>query len=237
MNQKGLSTVLMLSFLPILLSIVLLFMAIFLVFKFRSQTQYICQTQLLKLQNQNEKTIQELFRLNPKATKLRLQLISQQAKLFIAVANLNFPAITFYKIQIEKTKAQQLLLEIQQKNILTQNQLQNQIQIIQLQNLIRNNFAELSQINFFLLNAHQFQIQSQTRSLAVEKVWSGNGAAYQRKNGFSEKQTLSVNWKYQMQSNLNWSSTQQNIEYQNACSATIEQKGLQWISNLKKVKF
>ena len=237
MNQKGLSTVMMLSFLPILLSVLLLFMSVFLIFQFRSETQYLCQTQLLKLQNRNEKTIQDLFRLNPKANKLRLQLISQQAKLFLAVANLNFPAITYYKIQIEKTKAQQMMLEIQQKNILMQNQILNQMQILKTEKLIRTEFIDLSQINFFLLKAELFQIHSEIQDLAVEKVWSGNGAAYQRKNRFSDQQLLSVKWNYQMQTNLKWNGSQQNIQYQNACSATLEQKGLKWISNLKKVKF
>jgi hypothetical protein len=89
-DQKGFATVLLLTFLPVLLAglFFLLFSQYYL--KNWMQSLYICRTELLSAQEMTAKYLKRLMDLNPMAKSLRLALQMAQIQLAAAIAIENY---------------------------------------------------------------------------------------------------------------------------------------------------
>lgn len=118
-SQGGFLVVLFLSILPLCITLLTAAFTLAFYFEFQNHTRYLCQKQLIHIQQQNAKALKELTKLNPKARKLRRQVkrTRKQIAKAIIIAPQVVPAL---KAKLALLKAQQLQLAIKQ-NIIIKN--------------------------------------------------------------------------------------------------------------------
>lgn len=193
-NQKGFALVILLAFLPVLIS------AFFLVFTFNGfvekdlKLKHICRSEGIAGQTKVAPLLSQLLRLNPPALLLKAQFEKAQLELQVAIASENPVAIAKAVARLERILQKRKELDSKQKQIINQSNLLLGNFHAQTKTMI---FRELHQgSKAFTLN--QTTLQGKAPRLAVEAESFDLAPTYRTVENFSAAQSLSHEWQYQM---------------------------------------
>lgn len=210
-SEKGFLTVTLLALLPLLIAVgVALSFSSRLLFQWH-QTHKICRSESMGLQNQLGMLLKSLLLLNPQAHKLRLDKIATAAKLAMAVANANPPAITLYTAKLKMIQAKQAQLDRQQKLILATAKTR----------LIKWQVAMSLKLRTKIQGP--LRLESSNREALAVEPWPKGALAptYRTKENFAQQQMVGATWAKPIRGE---------------CFATLQQRRLSWKPVLSEAK-
>lgn len=155
-NQKGFVGVFLIAFLPLIISLLLLFYHTLAMVKIEQNVLHQCRKLQIEDLNKTKEIINKILKLNPRALQLRFKYKMALVKLALAYASENPVAIAAAHKHLHSVQAQRELLETTQQSffkagqfILVQNQMrvlaQSQIEFLKTSNLI-NLYFDLKMI-------------------------------------------------------------------------------------------
>lgn len=234
-NNQGFALISLLTILPLILAIALITFSIIDILKKDLEMKYLCRTDLLSAQRENEKSIQSLFKLNRRSTSLRSKKLNTQKALALAIARADPVATAASKARLAIIHGQQIALAAEQNSLIILANQQMKIRQRNLELKVRNSFRNrpTASINYQLTS-----LKSSKTSLAVRPTHSDIAPNYERAPSFSDAQSLDLKWQYNQSLNrpfstfLLYSGT---IEHR--CSATLMKTRDQWMARIHKGKF
>lgn len=239
-NKKGFVHIVILTLLPVLLTILLGAIGYQYLHQTQSATRYICQKTLLQTQEKVSLIMDTLFnKINPTARTTSYSVKATKIAIAAALASEQWWLLPrLYKTlkQLQQTQAQ---IEKTQKFLI---QSANQILVLGSQWTRGQVYTELLNYSKSLkqfFHIYPGLVQVETPTLAIEKEWEEVGAPYKTLENFSDRQAVTVRWSWTWQTNFSWlaqDSSLQTAFFNEACSATITKEDHQWIANLKRVK-
>ncbi len=109
----------MMVFLPLALTVLVCLAAMAMTVKEESRSHSFCEKYGMILQDNLSKSLEALLKLNPKASKLRVKLERLDVEEAAAAASGNEEALPEIRAQIDATRFQQLILDREQRAIIT----------------------------------------------------------------------------------------------------------------------
>ncbi len=181
-NQKGFAMVMFFSFLPIALCLVCALAGYSQFSLTKLKASNICRRTLLNGQDQIKNQLRKLIKLNPKARRLRAQIVSARKAYKIALRSNYAPAIATTAARLSYVKLQRKLLAARQELI------KYNAQSISIK--YKNQFEQKMRTIKGNMNLNVSLIP-----FAIEKVQKTNLTPdYKTKNFFSEKQSVKAQW-------------------------------------------
>jgi hypothetical protein len=131
-----------------------------------TQETTICENALYKIQNEFSKEMNQLFALNPKALRYRVQLKLAQLELAAASASLNAPAAARAEAKIVRIQTLQTQLSLMQQDHLNRTRIMSQEKII----LLRRDLRKIIQLSMPIGLAVEADIAGEIAPLYVPKA-------------------------------------------------------------------
>jgi hypothetical protein len=193
-SQRGFSSIHLLCFLPVLLAIAY---ALYFFFIFSTSHQYMTQTCLkeqIKIQEDVKTALRSLFKLNPKAQKLRLQYQAAKGRYLAAQASMNAAATAAAFAQMTYILSQRRLLDLHQRNIIKSINFHIQISQIKLQMNLERSGRERT-ANFFSFADFKIRnLRFKKVELAVKPNIPDWAPTYSTSENFLNDQALEFSW-------------------------------------------
>lgn len=226
-SEKGFSTVLFLSFLPILLTAFLAILFSQYLTKNWMQSMHICRTELLATQTQVSKTLKTLMDLNPQVKLLRAALIQAYVELAAAIASENYAwAARVQKRILDIQRQQRAIAKIQKALLLTANaRMAAGPMKVASRILAQDRENQFRMPDFFKFKIRNIQPFPQV--LAVQPDSSDSPPVYELKSNFTDSQALNVSWISVFTTNdkgpIQWITNSHSKK--DSCGVSLEQKG------------
>lgn len=234
-NDKGFILISLLTVLPVLLALVLATLSMIDVLKKDLEVKYICRTELLAAQKENEKNILSLLKLNRRAESLKQKKTAAERALFLAKARLDPLGIAASKALLAFIHSQQLALAAEQKALIAIANQSIQLRQRNLESKIRSIFKSSSQAS---MSYRLTSLRSSKTLLAVRPVKADIAPSYERVPDFSKAQSMELHWQYEQSPHrvfsnfLKYSGSNEYI-----CIATLKKSRDQWIAKIHKGKY
>lgn len=237
-NNKGFTTVLMMSLLPALLAAGTL---VFLFYSFlRSDlaTLNACRTQQLKLQAEAGQHLKLLLELNPQAAALRDEEQTAEEALAEAEASMDPPAVMTAQAELIRVQSERRALGQKQKAL-----------IDGANSSLKNGGEHLQQHLTQVWNHEQGPLRSwwqadlRLRSarvprLSVKPDAPDTAPVYEPVPQFEDAQTWAQNWQLALQTK-GWTQNflPLKLNFERSCASSLYEKENSWVARLKKDKF
>ncbi len=237
-NQKGFATILLMSLLPVLLTLICFSWFFLSIRQVKSESAHICRATLLNGQKKAAAPLRILLALNKKAVSLEIQLQKANLRLKLAIASQNAVAFAAATAAILRIKAQQKSLSYQQKSLISWANKELLQTSLEAKIKVQQKLSKQSYLLKNLLSLLNIQVKSFSTKLAVEAINPMSLApSYRPKSDFERQQSLRVHWKYKLQTNQNkWASAFLKIDknFKDSCVASLKARGNGWIAILKE---
>lgn len=235
-QEVGASTIFLLGVLPLLCGLIFGLMAVLSATQAKMIPLQICRQQNLKLQEQAEKSILSLLKLNPIVSALRVEKKAAEVALAAAVLSANPPAIAAAHRALSAAKTSLASLKLNQLRILSQQKILSLKTQLAAQKDARLEINGLSQRLAFFLKIQLHSFSSDLHSLAVKPdVPTDEAAIYERDEPFSERETSHGSWKLSLTINeQHWLNNflHNQIIWQGSCKASLFKEHSQWLPGL-----
>lgn len=233
-RQDGFAATVFLTILPVILAglFFLLFSQYFK--KNWMQSLYICRSELLQTQTATGQHLKKLMALNAQARFLRVALNFAYAELAAGYATENPILIARAQQEIQRIKAQQKRLDVQQKTIIFAANTTMMSGVQKVASLLhrQNQWNQARMPDTF-----SYQIRSISpapKLLAVKPDRPEIAPVYELKNDFTQEQALRVSWTSAFQTRsketFRWLSNRHQIKQ--SCSASLKESGSSYPSTL-----
>lgn len=237
MNSRGFVVSFLLILLPGLLAVVFAISWLLGFFMIESKVTTLCLKNQIELQELSKTVILRLFKLNPKAKKLRAQYALALKRHQVALASGNPAAIAVSRAQLDLVFHQRQLLGLEQRTEIqtVNNRILSSLADFE-KNLIEQNQIQRASFQSFLDIKIEPLTYKKTR-LAVEPVDLDVAPVYQLTKNFIEDQTMSFSWRLQINSDAvtrHFFAFKQN--FTKGCATTINSKEVPWTVVLKRDK-
>lgn len=193
MNERGFSTVLLLALFPLLLTILLVLSSGYLVIRADGETRHVCRVALLQSQEEVAILLEDLMKLNKRASTLR-----KQRK--VAETAARFPSAeskVIAETALAFIKAQQAQLAAEQKRILFQARAISRQSPYKTRSKILRALHGLRSISSPRRRGPDFEFKVQGGSFDVIATPVGSMTPnYSPSPLFSERQSMMVRWTY-----------------------------------------
>ncbi len=227
LNQKGFTTVLFLSFIPILVTLILAMVFSHFLTKNWMQSLHICRTELLATQDQVSKSLKMLMDLNPQVKVLRAALIQAYIELAAAIASENYAwAARVQKRILEIQRQQRAIAKIQKALILTSNAQMASGPMKVISKILSQDRENQKLLPDFI----KFKVGNIIPSyqvLAVKPDGPDSPPIYELKNNFIELQALNVSWISHFRTSdkgpIKWITNTHSKK--DSCGVSLEKKG------------
>lgn len=228
----------LLILLPVLLAFVFAISWLLGFFMIESKVTALCLKNQIELQELSKTVILRLFKLNPKAKKLRTQYLLALKRYQVALASGNPAAIAVSKAQLDLIFQQRQLLELEQRTEIqtVNNRILSSLAEFE-KDLTEQNQIQKASFQSFLNIKIEPLTYKKTR-LAVEPVDQDVAPVYQLSKNFIEDQTMSFSWRFHINSEAvtrHFFPFKQN--FTKGCATTINSKEAPWTIVLTRDKF
>lgn len=237
-KPQGFAAVSLLLFFPLFFA--LLFSIAFIGFLIQHKTRLrsTCITEATQIQKNLIRNEENLFRLNPLARALRLQLNLAYAELAAAVAAQNPAWQARVGIKISRIKKHQRQLDKTQKLLLQKARLDLQMQTLNLQIKLQQNAQQISSIWQFYLDSLTAVTIEHFPQVSVKPDSSDVAPVYELKEGYSKQQKLAYRWQHRFYTKP---STQKLLDSENQfemfCAVSAQKERNEWRLSINAVKF
>lgn len=228
-NQKGMAFVTLLTLLPLLLTVLMVYASAAFALRHHTLTTSQCRYVVWQAQTKMAGLLEALLKLNPRAASLRQQRRFAELKVRIARRTGYPAAIAAAEARRLIVIQRQLALRLQQHGLLEQARTIRSQVIYQYQHKVKSQ-AQVQ--NVFM--------QSESETLAVQAEPALDlSPSYKPTNNFSQEQQISVFWQGDLFSHMpSWllSKSISSGEIKNSCGATLQKKGALWQPTLAGAK-
>ena len=231
-KTKGFALILMLSLIPVMTSGILLTFATLMVLEADLALKYSCRLTGLQGQKKVAPLLKNLLHLNKNALQLRI--METQALQQLAM-NPNPAAKIAAELRLQKIRAKQEVLDVQQKEIIKHGNAillsafeltQQKLKIISTQN------------QSILLRFQLLSLDGRAPLLAVHPTMVGLAPTYGPLPTFEEDQALAHSWQYQVTVARPFSKfLHGDFKINKSCAVTLKKEGESWIPQIAKAKF
>lgn len=234
-NHQGFILISFLTVLPVVLAIALATLSIIDILKKDLELKFICRTELISAQNENEKSILKLLKLNRRSTNLKKKKQRAQGALALAIMRLDPIAIAASQTRLAIIHAQQIALASEQRAIILFANQRISIRQRGLEVKIRNAIENTSKASM----AYNLQsLRSSRTELAVRPTHPDIAPNYERVTNFSEEQSMDLKWQYTQILNKPFSSfLKYSGKNEHHCSVTLKKSREQWVAKIHRGKF
>lgn len=191
-NRKGFATISLLLFLPLLGSLIFSLGFMGYLIQHKTKIRSTCLTEGRAIQKTLIQNEENLFKLNPSASTLRLQLESAQTELILAAENPVWFAEVKAKIAIIQTEQRQL--DLIQQTLIKNGNLQAQIKSASLLIQLNQLSQSTNQIWSFYLQILTKLDLAHTPKMAVVRDSAEPAPIYELDSDYKEKQRLAYRW-------------------------------------------
>lgn len=234
-NNRGFVLISLLTTLPVILAMALATFSIIDILKKDLELKYVCRTELLSAQKENEKSILNLLKLNRRSTSLSQKKIRTQKALALAVLRADPIAIAASKARLGLIHGQQVALAAEQKAIILMANQRISVRQKNLETKIRNILGDKSEASMVY---RLISLKSSKTSLAVRPTHSDIAPNFERVPNFSYVQSMDLKWQYDQNPGRSFSSF---LKYsgsnEHSCSVTLVKSRDKWIAKIHRGKF
>lgn len=219
-NKQGFMSVFFIPIVALIIAATIGLISLSLKIKKITQLQSSCITLNMQGQKRLGMLLTKLFALNKQVVFLHKSRKVIQAKLHIAKLLVQIQIIPILKQALNMVKTAQKVLVFKQKTLISQSYIVKQDNFYKFKKAFQKfKILKIKQNTFF------------TQALAITKKQIGNQAyVYKTAKQFIEKQKNQFSWSVPNDYNLGFKNIINNIWYR--CTASLKQKGDQWISQL-----
>ena len=228
-NQRGFAALHFISFLPLMLAVGFC-LYFFLSFSdSHIEMSQTCLREQIKIQESVKKSLRALFKLNPRALRLKAQYKIAFAKHVAAIASMNGAAIAATQAHLQKISTQRQLLDLQQKVIINM----ENAKISSDQQILKKHLSQIGErrskdFQSFMINKIQ-HLQFKPRRLAIVASDKDLAPTYSLSPNSIEDQALEFTWDLNTVSqNVMAVFFSSNSRYPQNCSTTINFKEEKW---------
>ena len=188
-----------------------------------------CINESIVIQKNMVRGEETLFKLNPLAVALRLQLRVAYVKLTAAIIAENPVLIAAIKLEIDQIKASQLQLDQSQKLIIKTTELNTSLKMRALQ-------AELSHISHQISSVWDYYLKTMTTvkitkmpKLSIVPDSPDIAPVYELSSDHAVRQRLAYQWQHRFQTKTDAQALlNSENEFEMTCGSTAENKGGKW---------
>lgn len=236
-NQQGFAAILILALLPALISGFFMVAAMLGFLQLDLAMKHSCRQEGLSTQERVLPHLKKLLSLNPKSIKLKTQWMIAQAQLAAALASGNPAGIAAAKSRLMQVKTMRQTLEIQQKQLIMQSNLQLHRGHAGTDMKLLSRARDLQhRIGFLKIRASL--LRETPPRLAVRPDSSDIAPTYSPKPDFESHQALAHRWQYEILLPSPLSKfLKGNFSFEKACAVTLTKGSTQWKTQITKGKF
>ena len=197
-----------------------------------------CINESILIQKNLVRGEETLFKLNPLAVALRLQLRVAYVKLAAAIFAENPALIAAIKLEIDQIKASQLQLDQSQKLIIKTTELNTSLKMIGLQTQLSDISNQISSIwDYYLKTMTTVKITKMPK-LSIVPDSPDIAPVYELSADHAVRQRLAYQWQHRFQTKTDAQALlNSENEFEMTCGSTAENKGGKWVILINAGKY
>ena len=161
-----------------------------------AKLKFLCRQKQIAAQERSRGYLEQLFKKNPMAQKLRTQFELAEAALALAISSSNPPAIGAAQIRLDLIKFRRAALDLTQKALIQAANADLKISSLGLYQQMQREASRQRSLLSSFLEIHLLITPSQSPILAVVPAYPDIAPPYRTQPGFSERQAMEQKWQY-----------------------------------------
>ncbi len=232
--RSGFASTSLLLFLPLITLIVLTFAFICYFIQFKTKMRSYCLTESIAIQKSLVQSQEALFKLNPLAQSLRLQLAVAEAELAVAPP----PAVPAVLAQIAYIKLNQQRLDAVQKTLIKSADLSLKIKMSALQNQLSNISHQMKSIWSFYIESFTLVQNSKMTELGIQPDSPDWAPVYELATDYKQRQKMVYQWQHRFHTRSEAQTlTNSHTEFEMACTTTAQKERGLWTILISEDKY
>lgn len=235
-NQKGFAAILILSLLPVFIGGSFLVFTVLGIMQTDLKLKHLCRQEGRKYQEKVLPRLESLLKLNPRSQKLKAERVRLDRLIQAAITRGDMASVTLLNAKRAAVVARQIELDLRQKQLINQSNLDLRRGHLNTTNLLAREAAGSSVKTFLNLRLRLSPLPAPR--LAVRPDSADLAPTYSPVPEFESRQALAQEWHYDI--NVRWPLMQKSalsFNFSKACAVSLRKEPFKWKVVLSKARF